>query len=403
MIQIISYSEYDWNNKIKNAIVNKINSPKSFDEYDVNVIDLRSRDIWQTKGYNISNEINIYNDLKTIETIIENSTNCKVVILLPQNINYRYYYYQKKYEKSVELKGHLNQIKVALNDIRFIPLEIMQYENTTTKINGVSFGASFYFNNILDKDVLTESYKSKKATTIKYNEIIMTTLDINSEENLEVFLQKIGVLKEVNNIPEWIKQLDFFDDYEKKEIIVASEAIIEKENNKIKNAKLTLDKNNKYKSVLYTNGDKLVEVIFEMLQEMLNYDLSQFEDDKKEDFVIKKSNITFIGEIKGVTSNVKSEHISQLDVHLQGYLDNLKENSEESVKSLLIINHQRNTSLRDRQPVHETQIKLAIRNESLIIETSTLLRLYEKYLKQELNSMEIENMLINNKGLLIVD
>ena len=49
---------------------------------------------------------------------------------------------------------------------------------------------------------------------------------------------------------------------------------------------------------------------------------------KKEDFLIKLPSCTFIGEIKGVTSNVKYEHISQIELHYRGYLDLLAERKE---------------------------------------------------------------------------
>ena len=66
------------------------------------------------------------------------------------------------------------------------------------------------------------------------------------------------------------------------------------------------------KSVLYTNGDELVQVVFEILEELLGCDLSQFVDLKKEDFLFTIEDTTFIGEIKGVNSNVKNPNITQL-------------------------------------------------------------------------------------------
>ena len=98
---------------------------------------------------------------------------------------------------------------------------------------------------------------------------------------------------------------------------------------------MKLKENLRYKSILYSNGDDLVRVVFEILENILDCDLSKFEDIKKEDFLIKKDNYTFIGEIKGVTSNVKNEHISQVDVHYQKYMDKLNEEKiQERVKEL---------------------------------------------------------------------
>ena len=61
-----------------------------------------------------------------------------------------------------------------------------------------------------------------------------------------------------------------------------------------------------------------------MLEKMLNYNLSEFKDDYKEDFLIEFNDITFIGEIKGVNSNLKNKHLSQLDDHVSDREDYLK-------------------------------------------------------------------------------
>lgn len=107
----------------------------------------------------------------------------------------------------------------------------------------------------------------------------------------------------------------------------------------------------------------------------------------------------FIGEIKGVNHNVKSENISQLDVHYQGYLENHNEEME-NVHALLIMNHQKNKPIVDREPVHERQINLAKRNGSLIIETYILLKLFEKFKRNEMSQEECICILKQNTGIL---
>lgn len=113
------------------------------------------------------------------------------------------------------------------------------------------------------------------------------------------------------------------------------------------------------------------------------------------------SGVTFIGEIKGVTSNIKNENISQLDVHYQGYMDKLESGGKfENVKALLIMDHQRTHKLDERQPVHINQINLANRNGSLIIETYTLLKLFEDFLSGIITKDNIVELFIKNEGLL---
>ena len=95
-----------------------------------------------------------------------------------------------------------------------------------------------------------------------------------------------------------------------------------------------------FKSILYENGDSLVRVVFDILEQVMNYSLAGFIDEKKEDFKIALPDITFIGEIKGITSNVRSEHISQLDVHCQSYIDDLdEEGKSENVKGIVVFDH----------------------------------------------------------------
>ena len=138
-----------------------------------------------------------------------------------------------------------------------------------------------------------------------------------------------------------------------------------------------------------------------ILDELLDYDSSEFVDEKREDFLVKKEDITFIGEIKGVSSAIANKNVSQLDVHVQSYLDNLQEErKEEKVKGLLIINHQRNKPIEERQEVHEHQVNLAKRNGSLIIETQTLLRIFEKYKLGRITKEECKKLFEDNVGLL---
>ena len=142
-------------------------------------------------------------------------------------------------------------------------------------------------------------------------------------------------------------------------------------------------------------------VVFDILEKMLAYDLSGFQDEKREDFLIKLPECTFIGEIKGVTSNVKNEHISQIDLHHSSYIDALEEQDiHETVKQILIINPFRTKPLGERDPVHTAQIDLAIRNNCLIIETSTLLRIFEKFCRGEVTTQKCKNVFASNSGLL---
>ena len=65
-----------------------------------------------------------------------------------------------------------------------------------------------------------------------------------------------------------------------------------------------------------------------------------------------------------------------------------------------MIYNKKNKPIEERQEVHEHQIKLATRNESLIIETTTLLKIYEKYKLGDMTKEECKKLFKDNIGLL---
>lgn len=272
------------------------------------------------------------------------------------------------------------------------------YENTITRIEKYGISSAFYFNRC-GVPVLTKSEKSNKETTIKVDNLILSTLDFSDFEEIISFLRYIGLLKEKTKSPEWMEEVKMFDDNSQLNIIKENNDMIKTAHENISKAMEVIDKNNRYKSILYTTGDELVEVVFEILQEMLGCDLSEFTDKKKEDFKFTLGDKVFIGEIKGVTPNVKKANVSQLDVHVQEYMDENDEQAE-NIIALLIINHQRGKAISERERVHEEVIKLAERNGSLIVDTMVLLKLFEQYTLKEKSREECIELLENNTGLL---
>lgn len=331
--------------------------------------------------------------------MILNSNKTYIVIIFPQNIIYTYgtgFYREDKY---CELKNMLKPLKSILCQLYpdIEELDIV-YENTVTDVGIKNLDASFYFNGV-DEYILTKSVKSNKATTIGCGDVILSTLCINNCEELIAFLRTIGLIQDKQDTPKWMEDIKMFDDNKQLKIIKENNDTIRIANSNISRAMDIINKNNEYKSILYTTGDELVRVVFEILESMLGCDLSEFQDKKKEDFNFIIDGRVFIGEIKGVTPNVKNANVSQLDVHVQEYLDN-HEDTNDNIVALLIINHQRNKALSERETVHNDPIRIAERNGSLIIETITLLKLFEKYLCGEKTREECIKILIDNVGLL---
>lgn len=410
MIQIITYDvrKYrEYSDKVYK--ISSLWEIQALDDFDICIIDLNNENLWKNEGTD-TKSINNENDLRTIKSAIINSQKANILIAFPQNKNFEYYYTYvsngKAYTKSSKLKDIQINIKEILNN-NLIDLIgcITSYEKTVTNIANQNINADFNFCNIerSEFEPITFSKNSNKITTIKKDNIVITTLDILEKEvYLKAFIKEYCIKKDKHeNIPDWINDIKFFNDEQLEgDKNINNEKIQEL---KDKNIKLEeqLKKNLEYKSILYTNGEELVKVVLEMLDEMLEYDSSEFVDEKREDFLMRKEDITFVGEIKGLSSAVKNENVSQLDVHVQSYLDELQEEgTEEKVKGLLIINHQRNKPIGERQEVHEHQRKLATRNGSLIIETQTLLKMFEEYKQGNMTKEGCKKLFEANIGLL---
>lgn len=64
------------------------------------------------------------------------------------------------------------------------------------------------------------------------------------------------------------------------------------------------------------------------------------------------------------------------------------------------MNYQKNKPIADREPVLEKQVALAVRNGSLIIDTYMLLKLFEKFKRNEISSEDCRNILKSKVGIL---
>ena len=413
MIQIITYdvSKYsEYSDKIYK--ISNLGEIQALDDFEICVIDLSNEYIWRYNEPQPTN-VNCYKDLLTLKEAIINSSICKIVIVMPQNKKFYYnqdYEYvggtkRYKYTYSIQLKDNkANLIKILSSNLFKIENLGLAFEKTKTIVESKEIDADFNFTNYEETfKAITFSKNSNKVTTIQMDKVYLTTLNIlTNNELLNLFIknycQKNNIKEEV---PEWIQNIKFYNDKQLEEDKNSNNEKIQKL--KDKNIKLQeqLNKNLEYKSILYTNGDELVKVVLEILDEILEYDSSEFIDEKREDFLIKKEDITFIGEIKGLSSAVQNKNISQLEVHIQNYVDKLQEEGkEEKVKGLLVINHQRNKPLEKRQEIHEHQKNLATKYESLIIETQTLLKIYEKYKLGNINKEECKKLFEDNIGLL---
>lgn len=383
MIQMLTYSGINSAFEGSELVINSIHDAQSLDEFEINIVNLSDESLWRNRSRS-GDTINEIQNLKSLAGMIRNSVNTKIIIIFPQNIPYYHYYINGKYQYVYELKDRIELLTKDIFPVVYSTKDLLflYYENTKTKVGLREIGASFCF--YKGEDILLKSEKSNKPTAIKWGKIVLTTLDIKDYDDTIAFLSAIDLLKKKEAIPEWAKIIKMFDDNAQSSIIEANRLTIQEAEKNIGKAREVLDKNNEYKSILYTQGDELVQVVFEIIEQMFGCDLSNFEDKYDEDFLFQAGGFTFIGEIKGVTPNVKNDNISQIDRHCQNYVEDHEE-EDGKIKGLLIINHQRNKPLQERESVHERQVSLAERYEVLIIETPVLLKLFEKYLSKELS------------------
>ena len=80
----IQYIYNKGTSKIKSAEIEctRFDSPKSFDEFDVNIIDLTSDHIWENNA-NSTHSINCANDLRTMREMIDHSRTASIIIAFP--------------------------------------------------------------------------------------------------------------------------------------------------------------------------------------------------------------------------------------------------------------------------------------------------------------------------------
>ncbi|MEG0368248.1 MAG: hypothetical protein RR585_15495, partial [Coprobacillus sp.] len=383
-VQIVSDLIYQENDLIK---VTRFSNPNSLGDYDINVISTLGEDVWKAKEYQREqfDMTRLYDDYLTLYSGINSSSSCTLLIL-PQNYKYTYCRFQdsrnNRYRLLKDTQVTIHSMVAQLTGLPQGKYFSLIHGKTETTIGCENIESDFTFSKgtLATAEIVTKS-KGKKATTIKVNRIILTTLNLDTSEKVELFLKHVGLLvEEKETEPEWIGGELMFDDEKQNEIIALSKQKIAEERTCIQNAEQKLSENKRLKSILYTTGDELVEVINDIMSDMFAADLSNFVDKRKEDFAFSYEDKVIIGEIKGINDYVKRTNLSQLDAHFSDFIDRNEETDENNVKKILIINPKRKLPIQDRAPIDNSLIQLA-KNKygQLIIETIDLLKLYEDF------------------------
>ena len=163
-----------------------------------------------------------------------------------------------------------------------------------------------------------------------------------------------------------------------------------------------LNENNKIKSILYQTDKLLQNTVITILNEMLDYEDNFFVDKMEEDYKIKKDEVTFIIETKGLSRNIKGEDISKTSNHVEIYLDELDEkNITENVKGIYIVATQRNKKVEEREETPDRQIKLAKRSYGRMDMTQHITN--NPVILKEVNDKQRNSPLKKNQKFIITD
>lgn len=405
MIQIITgdyerKKEYQEDSKY---CISDFKEPKSFDDFEINILDLSFSELWENND-NSTGSINFIKDITHYKNIINNSNEAKIVVVLPQNNYFRYNYYSREYHYGDYLKNLTKLIEqIVLNNIYAYAFQL-EFETTKTTLNKLESSADFHFPDIAfeKENIILTSDKSNKITTVNIKErLYYTTLNIfESKVILEEFLYRTNILNDdIDAKPEWIDKINIFDDVEiKNNIHQIEEEITKKEKQKEEEIEKLLE-NEKIKSILYQTDKKLQNEVIEILNEILEYRDDNFIDEMEEDFRIKKDDVTFIIETKGLSRNIKGTDVNKTFNHVLMYEGKIEQcNSQENVKGIFIVATQREKEIEEREETPDRQIKIAERNNILIIRTETLLKLYEQFKRKEMNTEDIIKIFKEQKG-----
>ena len=289
-IQLITNNPSKLTNYDKNIAINNFNNLKALDDYDINIFNLNCDNMWENKSTTDSKpmlEMKLSSDFRSINKMIINSNKSINIICLPQNLYYRWRCYSDNNSEQLKdmIPVHIQHLK------QLIPLDNLNiiYENSETLIETYNINASFYMDKS-EYEPITYSNNSNKITTIKKDKLIVTTLEIinNNYDVLLSYLVSIKVIEKIKEYPEWIYKFYFNDDEIQNGNIDAAKEQIKIQKEIIENANKKIQENLHYKSILFTNSNELVDVVFEILEQIFDISLSDFNDVKKEDFLFKK-------------------------------------------------------------------------------------------------------------------
>lgn len=274
---------------------------------------------------------------------------------------------------------------------------------SSTLLNGREYESDFTIRLVNKAGSIVCENAGGQATVIKIRNLYLCTIKISSYKALYDLLEELGLRVSKNEpIPGWLIDIPFRNEFEVKKDITEKQEQIEKLSEERKKQKAILKENEHLKSILCTKDAMLENIVREMLAEILDIP-NDFQDENEEDFRYVQDERIFLFEIKGSTRNLKREQITKTDSHVQMYLD-ANEDNEPVIqpKGVLIFPGQIEKPPLERDPYPGDQIKLAKRNEIVVVSAEIFLLIYEGIMDGLLTKEELLDLLWSRKGELIL-
>lgn len=206
--------------------------------------------------------------------------------------------------------------------------------------------------------------------------------------------------EESNEIVDWLDKVNILDDKTLNSKLLQNKEQIDGLLNEQSLLKEKQNQNDFYKSILYSSGDKLVEVVEKILEEMLEISIDD-KDLKKQDLYFKLNDKNILVEIKGVNHPFQRDNISQVKRHIKDYADEHEiygADVEKLCKGVLIINPYSLHDLKDKisKEFYSKEVIADAKYEKICtLDTLTLLNYYSRW-KNNSKSINLKELLLNS-------
>lgn len=299
----------------------------------------------------------------------------------------------KYLEKNFEIKFENKDAAIIENSYdEYLPERFNDY--AMSMISKKGYGRSYIKNTnncfILRFGNITVMHDCKIEFTGRNNSVV---------KQRQVLLMNLIRVQNIEEFPDWVDELKILDEIKIEEKVAEIELKVQELENKKEKYLEELGKNRKYKELLFTSGEALVEIVKEVLMEMMEISIQDI-DVKKEDLSFELKNKKVLVEVKGINTAIKRENVSQIQRHIE---DDARENNveddeiPEKYKGLLIINPYIKLSIQERKQKEfysKTVIGDLNHYDICAIDTITLLGMFNKYRAGE--KIDLKEIILNS-------